>query len=283
MIKKRHTIVAALFSLFEPGLGFIYNGKIGLGIKITSISTFIGVGLLLVGIFKSFYIAAISIFLFSVFRISVVIISAYQAKQIGSLQLGRFNRWYVYCLFLLVPILSYELLHINSAILPQKAFLNPTGGMLPLIQPEEGFIADMRYYKDSPIEPGDVVVFQSPLGHNVYLKRCVALPGQKLEIRDAVLYVNDQPFIPTLPVARSSEKIMPSDYKDGYIFPSGAGNADQYGPIIIPDSCYFMLGDHRDNSLDSRYFGSVPKQNILGKALYVYYSNNIDRIGLRIK
>jgi signal peptidase I len=282
MMKKRHTIVAVLFSLFEPGLGFVYNGKFRIGILITSISTIVCVCLLLLGIFKSFYAAAITIFIYLIFRIVIVINSAFQAKQVGLLQLKRFNRWYVYCLFLLVPVISSELLHVTS-MFPQKSFRTFTTGMMPLIQPGECFIADMRYYQNNPILPGDVVTFQPPQWQSIFVQRCVALPGQKLEIRDAIIYVNDQPFIPSLLISRSSGKILSTDYKDKYIVPSGAGNVDQYGPIIIPDSCYFMIGDHRDNSLDSRYFGPVPKQNIRGKALYVYYSDEISRIGMRLK
>jgi signal peptidase I len=273
-MKKRNPLVAALFSLIEPGLGFVYNGRIGLGLLITATSWVIIFGLLFLGIFKSFYASSIAIFVFLIFRVVIAIISAFHAKQIDLLKLGRFNRWYIYSLFLLVPLLCRELHKNILDVLPQRVFMMPSVSMEPLIQPDEGFVADMRYYNSYSIEAGDVVVFRPPsIGQGIYVKRCIAVPGQRLEIRDAIIYINDHPFLKSLPVKRSKEAILSPDYKDDHIVPTGAGNEDQYGPIVIPDGYYFMLGDHRDNSLDSRYFGFVPKENILGKALYILSYN----------
>lgn len=119
---------------------------------------------------------------------------------------------------------------------------------------------------------GDVVIFVFPGdGVTKYIKRCVGTPGDTILVRDKVLYVNGKPFdnpahskyIDTLADGR------PNVQARGL---GGQNSRDNFGPYIVPPNSYFMMGDNRDNSYDSRYWGAVPKDNVLGEAILVHWS-----------
>lgn len=179
-------------------------------------------------------------------------------------------------------------------------------------------------------ERGDIVVFEFPGDRDViknakienYVKRCVAVAGDTLELINKVLYVNGKEAPIPIHIKYARNYILPKDYLDAEIFPRGTkGNADHYGQIVIPkkggfihlstsnieqwktfinreygkdvveirnnkiyvdgketkeykiqDDYYFMMGDNRDNSLDSRYWGFVPRRSVIGTPMFVYWS-----------
>ena len=116
-----------------------------------------------------------------------------------------------------------------------------------------------------PIERGDIIVFKFPEepGRD-FIKRVIGLPGDTIELKNQTVSVNGQAL--TEPYAH-------------YLFPpAGEGQADvfdvrrKYGPVTVPDGHYFMMGDNRYESKDSRYWGVVPRNNIRGRPMFVYYS-----------
>ena len=114
-------------------------------------------------------------------------------------------------------------------------------------------------------EAGDIVIFQSPHDPDRdFVKRCVAGPGQTVEIRNKVLYVDGER---TVDPPRSK-------YTDPGVFAEGAaqGRRDNYGPVTVPQGHYFMMGDNRDNSDDSRYWGYLPFKHVKAKAIVLYWS-----------
>ena len=124
-------------------------------------------------------------------------------------------------------------------------------------------LTDMRLPAIRDPKPGDIVIFRSVEEPSKNLvKRCVAVGGQTVEIRDKVLYVDGK---------RSS---LPEKGKfvDRRILPGTMSLRDNYGPVTVPPEHFFMMGDNRDNSYDSRYWGTVPKKNILAKATILYFS-----------
>lgn len=115
---------------------------------------------------------------------------------------------------------------------------------------------------------GEVVIFIYPKdGVTKYIKRCVAVGGDTLEIKDRVVYVNGEIF--DLPEYGKflNKKIRPRNS-------GGQNSLDNYGPYVVPKDHFFMMGDNRDNSSDSRVWGTVPRQNILGEALMIHWSWN---------
>ncbi len=119
-----------------------------------------------------------------------------------------------------------------------------------------------------PIRRGDVVIFKFPEDpRRDFIKRVVALPGESLEIRDKRAFVDGLPL--EEPYAfHADDSVWPDD-------PSIAENRrrrDQLPSTRIPAGAYFVMGDNRDDSNDSRFWGPVPKSNVMGRALFVYWS-----------
>jgi signal peptidase I len=117
-----------------------------------------------------------------------------------------------------------------------------------------GIFSKLFPYKEP--KRGDVIVFKYPNSpETAYVKRLIGLPGDKIEMKGRTVYVNDQP--------------LKEDYTQ-YINPGSL--YDSFGPETIPQGNYFAMGDNRDNSADSRSWGTVPRDYLLGKALVIYWS-----------
>ena len=131
-------------------------------------------------------------------------------------------------------------------------FWIPSESMVPTIEVNDKVIVtNFSYWFEGP-KRGDVIVFRYPLDTKKdYIKRCIGLPGETVEFRDSKLYVNGQlveePYLP-----------------EGLVF-------EDYGPIEVPEGQYFMCGDNRNHSSDSRVWGFVEKRLIIGKAQVIYW------------
>jgi len=120
---------------------------------------------------------------------------------------------------------------------------------------------------------GDIIVFRYPLDQRVnYIKRCVATGGQTVEIRDKVVLVDGEVFQLPPEGKYTDPYVLPRNIQMRHIVPRGAGNKDNYGPITVPEGSLFMMGDNRDNSADSRYWGFLDEDLVLGKAAIIYFS-----------
>ncbi|SCB62131.1 signal peptidase I Serine peptidase. MEROPS family S26A [Rhizobium aethiopicum] len=134
---------------------------------------------------------------------------------------------------------------------------------------------------------GDIVVFRFPPNPDIdYIKRCIGLPGDRIQVTDGVLYVNGKP------VPKVADGSFTSDYKldpgedvpvfretldDGKTYDtldqSPVSRGDNTREFIVPEGHYFMMGDNRDNSLDSRFdVGFVPAENLVGRASVIFFS-----------
>ncbi len=138
-------------------------------------------------------------------------------------------------------------------------------------------ISSTRLPSLSDPEVGDVVVFRFPQKPDLnYVKRCVAVGGQTVEIRNKILYVDGEPSEFAKFTKFTRKQILKKGVGERGIYsPYGRPwNHDNFGPITIPEDQYFMMGDNRDNSADSRYWGFLPKDLVVGKALIIYFSWN---------
>jgi signal peptidase I len=119
---------------------------------------------------------------------------------------------------------------------------------------------------------GDVIVFRFPEdpGRD-FIKRCVATEGQRVEVRDKALYVDG--------VAQEESYVIHTDPR---VLPRETNARDNFGPIVVPKGHAFMMGDNRDNSLDSRFWGPLPIDLVKGKAMILYWSWDASRRAPRL-
>ena len=125
--------------------------------------------------------------------------------------------------------------------------------MLPRLEDRDRLFINKFVYRISAIERGDVVVFRYPRDlEKSYIKRVIAVPGDRLRIDRGVVWVNG---------LRQAENYVPEEYRDNR----------SYGETVLAEDSYFMMGDHRSISSDSREFGPVDRSLIYGKAVFVYW------------
>jgi signal peptidase I len=129
---------------------------------------------------------------------------------------------------------------------------------------------------------GDIMVFKFPKDPDRdFIKRLVGAPGDTVEIRDKVVFLNGE-ALPDKHVKHTNPRIRPDSYRNPNIYPPGAGNRDNYGPVVVPAGHYFMMGDNRDNSDDSRFWGFLDRDLIKGKAVFIYWSWDKDKTRPRL-
>jgi signal peptidase I len=123
------------------------------------------------------------------------------------------------------------------------------------------------------IRRGDVLVFKYPVEPDRdFIKRVIGLPGETLELKDKKIFINgkplDEPYVHFLEPPRGSSELSEITSSDV---------RENYGPVSVPPNQYFMMGDNRDNSADSRYWGFMPRDYVKGKALLIYWSYESER------
>lgn len=132
----------------------------------------------------------------------------------------------------------------------------PSGAMIPTLQINDNVLIDKLAYRSQPPKRGDIIIFKPTktlLSQNfkdAFIKRVIGLPGDKVEVRNKKVYINNQPL------------------KENYIAEPPTW---KYGPVTVPPNSYFVLGDNRNNSYDSHYWGFVPKELIIGQAVKIFW------------
>ena len=139
----------------------------------------------------------------------------------------------------------------------------------------EGALSRLLPYRS--VRRGDVIVFKFPEDpRRDFIKRTVALPGETVEIRDKAVYVEgnrlEEPRI-----FHADDRVWPDDPG----LADSSRRRDQSHPFTVPPDSYFALGDNRDNSYDSRFWGPVPAANLKGRAMFVYWSFPLEPSGHR--
>ncbi len=166
-----------------------------------------------------------------------------------------------------------------------QAFKIPSGSMEENLLIGDHILVNKFVYGPAPsaferavlpvrdVRRGDVVVFKSPEDPTRdFIKRCVALPGDQVEIIAKKLFVNGEPIDESAYTYHTDRQTYPSSR----FYQPQFRHRDNFGPEIIPAGHYFCLGDNRDNSNDSRFWGSVPEEMVKGRAVLIYWSYESD-------
>ena len=203
------------------------------------------------------------------------------------------------------PVLFVVLILRSFFIEPYKI---PSGSMIPTLMIGDFILVDKNIYgykipltnitlfeNENP-KRGDVVVFKYPEDQSInYIKRVIGLPGDKILYKIKRLYINDSEY----PLIKVEHSFDPIEIADGHVFIENNLQKEymilnQSNPpfnfeYYVPNGTYFVLGDNRDNSNDSRFWGPVPEENLVGKAFYIWmfwnsdsYYSFFDRVGTKI-
>jgi signal peptidase I len=273
---RRKPWLAALLCFFDPLIGFAYAGSIGKGLFFLLLAI-LAYPALFILLEIEITLASLSAILWLVLLISAaIIISCYSTakKQPDEYELKLYNKWWVYISlyafssFVIAPISqNYSRNHII------QAYNIPAGSMLPTLNIGDHLLVNKRIYKKKNIERGDIIVFPLPNKPTTdYIKRVVGLPGETVEIIDKEVFINGLK--------------LPKEHTlnlDSHILLREHSERDNYGPITIPENSLFVMGDNRDNSHDSRFWGFVPVNTVKGKAFSIYWSWNKDKSEVRWK
>ena len=164
-----------------------------------------------------------------------------------------------------------------------QAYKIPSGSMKPtLLIGDHILVSKFNYGVKLPFvrstlipvgspKRGDIVVFIYPEDRSKdFIKRLVGLPGDTVEVRDKQILLNGQPWKETHGV-----------HSDSLVIPGAVQPRDNFGPVKVPEGSLFVMGDNRDESYDSRFWGFVDMKDVLGKALIIYWSWNQEDYSVR--
>ncbi len=186
-----------------------------------------------------------------------------QAPEIKeSLRQGK-PRWREYVETIVIALLAAALLRIFVV----SAYRVSSGSMEDTLTTGDYIFVNKLAYNFGEPKTGDIVVFENPFDPGKdYIKRLVAIEGQTVEIVDKILYIDGQ-------VAEIPEF---SKHIDNRILPEVLSSRDNFGPMQVPGGQYFVMGDNRDDSQDSRFWGCVDKSYFKGQAIFIYFSYEPD-------
>jgi len=264
-MQPRKGWIAGLLSFLLPGLGQIYNGQGTKGLVILAV-------LFLASPVCSLYLKhgagvpflsamALGVVAFKLFAIVDAVINARRIAE--DFEPRRYNRWYAYLgLFAFSVALSASVsLYVRNNVV--QAFKVPAASMEPTLLIGDHFIADRTADARAP-KRGDIIVFRYPEDENKdFVKRVVAIGGDRVEIRDKVLIVNGRAAVEKYAVHAEKDRV-----------PGEVNPRDNLGPLTVPAGSYFVMGDNRDRSYDSRFWGCVERAKIKGTVRSIYWSWN---------
>lgn len=260
--------VAGLLSTIVPGLGQAYAGQARRGIGLFVLSAVTG------AVSLDLFAVGWSMLGFLALRLWIVVDAVQSVKRAAAVGRARTGAWVLALYGTAALAAMFLVLGIARSFV--RAFIVPSAAMERTILAGDHVFADMSAYgirlpySDARIWPrggakvtrGDVVVFVSPVDHQTQLvKRIIGLPGERVEIREKHVFINDEPLSEPY-VVHSDPAINPT------------GNRDNMAPQLIPSGRVFVMGDNREQSFDSRFWGLVGVDAIQGKITSVYFSSD---------
>ena len=265
----KRILAAVILSIIQPGLGQVLNRQVGKGIVVLLLSPLLIMGAVLTGLLHTaiglavFLVLGITIFLWA------LVDAVYVARKHRGQTPGKFNPWTLTLALLLAltnAIAGSTGFYMNR-VLHVGAYVIASDAMDPTLRVGDRIIVDTAAYSKEPPRRGDVVVFvRSGFGETMFPKRVIAVGQDAVEGADRVKVNGVTPGEPYLaPYNPSMDATAP------------------FGPLIVPANKFFVTGDNRQDSLDSREYGSLERGQFRGKILYLYWSRDRSRIGKAIQ
>ncbi len=270
--KPRKWWIAGLLSLIEPGLGQIYNGQARKGLIFLAIPLLLFPSMILCVNSNKILFFLISFALFTVaYHITVIADAIYTGHKLKTdYTLKKFNKVIVY-----IGVIA--LVFAVNTIIPRyiknnyvQAYKIPAASNEPTLLVGDHILTDRSVSARNP-NRGDLIIFEFPKDSKKdFVKRVVATGGDVVEIQNKVLLINNM--------------IIKEDYAihtDSKVLSSNHVPRDNFGPVTVPENFFFVMGDNRDNSYDSRFWGFVEKSKVKGTVKNIYWSWDKERFNVR--
>nr|WP_321464269.1 signal peptidase I [uncultured Desulfobulbus sp.] len=263
--KIRKPWIAGLLSILSPAVGYAYVGKLQKGIILSFLLLFLYPSLVIFLKVKITKIALLFLVSIPIIIVCFLFFNCYKtAKEIGiGYKIKTYNKWWAYLIiYMLFGIILPSIVQNYTKNNLIQAFKIPAGSMLPTLKIGDHLLVDKSIYKSSPIQREDIIVFPMPKKPEIdYIKRVIALPGDSIEIVDKEVFINGE-----------KQNHSYSIHLDTRVIEKDSSPRDNFGPVKIQDGNVFVMGDNRDNSYDSRFYGFIPIETIKGKFIQIYWS-----------
>jgi signal peptidase I len=269
--KRKRGVIALLLSILQPGLGQIYNGE-----PAKAIVYYLFWGALLVlcralGVWNRFPGFVVFITLSggtSLYMIIQATRAGFQQKLESKSPQGSRVTAIVAIALAIVVFIANGSGFIFDRVIAIRGFTTPSVSMSPTIRLGDRIVANMQTYNKTPPNRGDVVLFLFAPTDAMLVKRVAGIAGDTIEIHQDKVIRNGVPL--------QEPYLLPPD-------PADDSSGSESGPKTVPEGEFYLIGDNRRNSYDSRSFGTVNLSQIRGKALFVYWSTDPSRIGRPIQ
>lgn len=272
--RNRRPAGAVVLTICVTGLGHLYAGRPreALGFAVTG--HVVGVASIILVLSRPSGIAFLCVLVIGLlFFVTAIVHAGFAAKRATRpYELRRYNRWWIYVLIVLFAWLVWQPRLAAWMHRSLRAFRIPSPAMEPSILVGDFLFADMRAPARRTPQRNDVVILESVEQAGVtVIKRVIGVPGDTLLTRDGQLYRNGQtvaePWIQPLTSADSfplEETRLPSGTKRPTML--------NWGPVVVAAGQLFVMGDNRPDSYDSRFWGTLPADHVLGRPLSLYFS-----------
>jgi signal peptidase I len=278
-MKKRHWYVAGLLSLFVAGLGQVYNGQARKGVLFIALELILGVLLMrsdIADTLPGLIIIFCAILLIHFFIVGDAIVAAIKKKEI---QPRWYNNPYLYIGILAITLLPFG--DVLKLLTIYENYTIPSASMSNTLLPGDYMVVEKR---TAAIAFQDIVVFRYPYEPEIeHIKRLIGLPGDKIMIKDKELWRNGEklaePYVQH--VDAYTLKNVCDAPPEGETM--GCPCRDNIAEFTVPPGMFFVLGDNRDAAKDSRCFGFIPQRHLVGKALYIFFSEDLNTEEIRFE
>lgn len=275
---KRKIWVSIILFIFGPALPLIYCGKVKSGIYLMlALSIFDALTFILLT--KTFSLLLAVVIFWVIASVLLLIYMIRYTMKANRLNFPRLKyTWTIIIALFVGGFLITEAIEYLAELDDVEPYGMPSGSMENTLLVGDYFLAG-KSMEINKIKPGDIVIFRHPGNREQnYIKRCIAVGGQKVKIVNKQLYVDDSSVVlPPYGQLIDTAHVYPH-YNDGAW---GPGNRDNMPEVTVPKGMLFVLGDNRDNSSDSRFFGFVQSSDVFGKAMYIYFSWDKERNRIR--
>ncbi|MDR0232054.1 MAG: signal peptidase I [Dysgonamonadaceae bacterium] len=286
-INPRKAIFAFLLSAIVPGLGQLYNGQLKKALIFSLGTLTYSLGINILGLKIHFWIYVIALAVLVILRLFIAIEATVTANKSKEYELKSYNKWYVYLLSIVIWYFTVSMFERIASETQYIISIVRSNSGFPTVVAGDYILGDYGFYNSQEPTYGDLVILSMPNGER-YIYRIIGMPNDTLSIENQLVKYNDKELSSKLISTLFYEKYEMEEFVE--ILPNGVEykfvrsktpffqENDTIEEIIVPNNSYFLLGDNRNFSFDSRFIGFVQREQIQGKLVSIYFSKDLKRI-----